>query len=173
MPRPRYFVHPSADWPIIGRAGAGRKGRPALNCRRGACYPEGAAPGDQERRTLKGQTPIDHSSIITIERHISEEQTFHPEATGTLTNILYDLALAGKVIASKTNPGPGWPRSWAARRTSTVQGETVMSSTASPTSRFQRLDRPHGRLARPRPRRRTPSSCPFPDKYPMGSISSL
>jgi fructose-1,6-bisphosphatase I len=45
---------------------------------------------------------IDHSSIITIERHILEEQAFHPEATGTLTNILYDLALAGKVIASKT-----------------------------------------------------------------------
>ena len=43
----------------------------------------------------------DPSPIITIERHILEEQTFHPEATGTLTNILYDLALAGKVIAWK------------------------------------------------------------------------
>ena len=42
------------------------------------------------------------SSIITIERHIIEEQSFHPEATGALTNLLYDIALAGKVIASKT-----------------------------------------------------------------------
>jgi hypothetical protein len=33
----------------------------------------------------------DPSSIITIERHILDEQAFHPEATGTLTNILYDL----------------------------------------------------------------------------------
>ena len=45
---------------------------------------------------------IDHPKIITIERHILEEQRFHPEATGALTSLLYDIALAGKVIASKT-----------------------------------------------------------------------
>jgi hypothetical protein len=41
------------------------------------------------------------SNIITIERHILAEQNIHPEATGVLTNILYDLALAGKFIASQ------------------------------------------------------------------------
>jgi fructose-1,6-bisphosphatase I len=46
--------------------------------------------------------PLDHTKIITIERHILEEQHSHPEATGVLTNLLYDLALAGKVIASQT-----------------------------------------------------------------------
>jgi fructose-1,6-bisphosphatase I len=42
------------------------------------------------------------SNIITIERHILQEQQTYPEATGVLTNILYDLALAGKFIASQT-----------------------------------------------------------------------
>ena len=41
--------------------------------------------------------------IVTIERHILEEQSSFPEATGTLTALLYDIALAGKIIASKTN----------------------------------------------------------------------
>ena len=41
--------------------------------------------------------------ITTIERFILEKQQMHPEATGVLTNLLYDIALAGKVISSKTN----------------------------------------------------------------------
>ena len=45
---------------------------------------------------------IDHMRITTIEKHILDEQRHHPEATGILTSLLYDLALAGKVIASKT-----------------------------------------------------------------------
>jgi fructose-1,6-bisphosphatase I len=42
------------------------------------------------------------TKITTIERYILDEQSHHPEATGVLTNLLYDIALAGKVIASKT-----------------------------------------------------------------------
>ena len=47
---------------------------------------------------------IDPARIMTIERHILEEQAYHPEATGVLTNLLYDLALAGKVIATDISP---------------------------------------------------------------------
>jgi fructose-1,6-bisphosphatase I len=36
----------------------------------------------------------DHTRIMTIERHIVEEQQLHPEATGVLTSLLYDMALA-------------------------------------------------------------------------------
>jgi fructose-1,6-bisphosphatase I len=43
-----------------------------------------------------------HVQITTIERHILEEQSAHPEATGMLTSLLYDIALAGKVISSQT-----------------------------------------------------------------------
>ena len=37
-------------------------------------------------------------SVITIERHIIEAERKFPEATGALSNILYDLALAAKLI---------------------------------------------------------------------------
>ena len=50
-------------------------------------------------------SPLDHNKILTIERHILEEQKFHPQATGMLTNVLYDLALAGKFISSNTTSG--------------------------------------------------------------------
>ncbi|MGZ5498513.1 MAG: class 1 fructose-bisphosphatase, partial [Candidatus Aminicenantales bacterium] len=67
----------------------------------------------------------DPSPIITIERHILEEQSVHPEATGILTNILYDLALAGKVIASKTTRA-GLAEILGLTADINVQGETVM-----------------------------------------------
>ena len=40
--------------------------------------------------------PTDHPPIVTIERHILDEQHRFPDATGVLTNLLYDIALAGK-----------------------------------------------------------------------------
>ncbi|MBN2470397.1 MAG: class 1 fructose-bisphosphatase [Anaerolineae bacterium] len=41
-------------------------------------------------------------SLITIERHILEQQRRYPEATGALTGLLYDIALAAKIIARET-----------------------------------------------------------------------
>ncbi|GAB4468114.1 MAG: class 1 fructose-bisphosphatase [Anaerolineae bacterium] len=40
--------------------------------------------------------------LITIERHILEEQQYYPEATGVFTSLMYDLALAAKLIARET-----------------------------------------------------------------------
>jgi fructose-1,6-bisphosphatase I len=40
--------------------------------------------------------------IVTIERHILERQKQYPEATGVFTNLLYDMALAAKMIARET-----------------------------------------------------------------------
>jgi fructose-1,6-bisphosphatase I len=42
------------------------------------------------------------SRIITIERHIFEKQKAFPQATGNLTALLYDMALAAKIIARET-----------------------------------------------------------------------
>jgi fructose-1,6-bisphosphatase I len=39
---------------------------------------------------------------MTFERHILTGQSGHPDATGTLTSLVYDLALAAKVIARET-----------------------------------------------------------------------
>jgi fructose-1,6-bisphosphatase I len=41
------------------------------------------------------------TSVVTIERYIIEQERLHPEATGELSGILYDLALAAKMIANK------------------------------------------------------------------------
>ena len=42
------------------------------------------------------------STIITIERHIFEKQKDFPLATGVLTGLLYDMALAAKIISRET-----------------------------------------------------------------------
>jgi fructose-1,6-bisphosphatase I len=39
------------------------------------------------------------NSVVTIERHIIDQEREHPEATGAFSNLLYDIALAAKMIA--------------------------------------------------------------------------
>ncbi|MDQ8165217.1 MAG: class 1 fructose-bisphosphatase [Gemmatimonadota bacterium] len=41
------------------------------------------------------------TSVVTIERFIIEQEELHPGASGSLSGILYDLALAAKMIANK------------------------------------------------------------------------
>lgn len=43
------------------------------------------------------------SKLVTIERHILDEQEMHPGASGDLTNVLYDVALAAKIISREVN----------------------------------------------------------------------
>ncbi len=41
------------------------------------------------------------TSVVTIDRYIIEQERLHPQATGELSGILYDLAVAAKMIANK------------------------------------------------------------------------
>lgn len=41
--------------------------------------------------------------IVTLSRHVVEQERLFPNATGQFTNILFDLALAAKVIAREVN----------------------------------------------------------------------
>ena len=43
------------------------------------------------------------SHVVTIERHIIEAERQHPDARGAFSNILYDIALAAKIIAREVN----------------------------------------------------------------------
>jgi len=43
------------------------------------------------------------STVVTLSRHIVEEERKHPEATGKFSNILYDIALAAKIISREVN----------------------------------------------------------------------
>ncbi len=44
---------------------------------------------------------LDRTQVTTLERFILDQERFHPDATGELTNLLYDIALAAKIIASQ------------------------------------------------------------------------
>jgi len=62
------------------------------------------------------------TSVVTIERFIIEEERNHPEATGELSGILYDLGLAAKMIANKVRSA-GLADILGATETENVQGE--------------------------------------------------
>jgi fructose-1,6-bisphosphatase I len=62
------------------------------------------------------------TSVVTIERFIIEEERNHPEATGELSGILYDLALAAKMIANKVRSA-GLADILGATEDENVQGE--------------------------------------------------
>jgi fructose-1,6-bisphosphatase I len=49
------------------------------------------------------ESGIPRRKLVTIERHILDEQQKFPEATGDLTNLLYDIALAAKIISREVN----------------------------------------------------------------------
>jgi fructose-1,6-bisphosphatase I len=83
---------------------------------------------------------------MTIERHILEEQRTHPEATGMLTSLLYDLALAGKFIASHTTRA-GLAEILGATEDVNVQGEQVMRLDRLADQTIFRLNDHTGRLA--------------------------
>ncbi len=42
-------------------------------------------------------------AVVTLSRHIVEQERRHPEATGAFSNILYDIALAAKIISREVN----------------------------------------------------------------------
>ena len=43
------------------------------------------------------------TSVVTLDRHVVEEERKHPHATGAFSNILYDIALAAKIISRQVN----------------------------------------------------------------------
>jgi fructose-1,6-bisphosphatase I len=62
------------------------------------------------------------TSVVTIERFIIEQERMHPEATGELSGILYDMALAAKMIANKVRRA-GLADILGSTENSNVQGE--------------------------------------------------
>ena len=75
-------------------------------------------PSERMRNVVKHTA----TSVVTIERFIIEEERNHPEATGELSGILYDLALAAKMIANKVRSA-GLADILGATDSENVQGE--------------------------------------------------
>jgi fructose-1,6-bisphosphatase I len=66
--------------------------------------------------------PLPPTSVITIERFIIEQEQLHPQATGDLSGLLYDLALAAKMISLKVRSA-GLADIIGATENENVQGE--------------------------------------------------
>ena len=115
--------------------------------------------------------PEDPQRIMTIERHILEEQSQYPGATGVLTQLLYDIALAGKVIASRTTRA-GLAEILGKTEEINIQGEEVQKLDRFADLIMYRMNDHTGRLAilaseeNEHPLR-------IPDKYPYGKYVLL
>jgi fructose-1,6-bisphosphatase I len=113
----------------------------------------------------------DPAQITTIERHILEEQRQFPEATGVLTQLLYDIALAGKVIASRTTRA-GLAEILGRTEEVNVQGEVVQKLDRFADLTIYRLNDHTGRLAI-LASEENEQPLPIPDKYPAGKYVLL
>ena len=109
--------------------------------------------------------------LQTIERHILEQQKFYPEATGTLTGLLYDLALAGKIISSHIQRA-GLAEILGATGDENVQGEEVQKLDEFAQRTIYRLNDHTGRLAC-MGSEEEPDIIPIPERFPQGKYVLL
>lgn len=84
--------------------------------------------------------------IITIERHIIERQQEFPEATGVFSSLLYDIALAAKIIARETTRA-GLVEILGSAGEMNVQGEEQMKLDVFADEVIIRMNSYTGRLA--------------------------
>jgi fructose-1,6-bisphosphatase I len=103
-------------------------------------------------------------SVITIERHILHEQEAFPDASGALTQLLYDIALAGKLIASHTTRA-GLADILGEAGHENVQGEMVQKLDVYAQKAIYKLNNHTGRLA-VMASEEEKDIIPIPEKHP-------
>ncbi len=84
--------------------------------------------------------------IVTIDRHIIEQEREHPGATGVFSNLLYDIALAAKLIARETTRA-GLAQILGLAGRVNVQGEEQMKLDVFAHETMVRMNSFTGRLA--------------------------
>jgi fructose-1,6-bisphosphatase I len=105
--------------------------------------------------------------IITIERHILEQQRrAHPEATGVFSSLLYDIALAAKIIARETSRA-GLVEILGLAGKMNVQGEEQMKLDVFADRTLIRINSYTGRVA-VMASEEDPDIIPIPEGYPTG-----
>lgn len=104
--------------------------------------------------------------IITIERHILEQERAYPEATGVFTSLLYDIALAAKIIARETSRA-GLVQILGLAGKINVQGEAQMKLDVFANQTIIRMNSYTGRLA-VMASEEEPDVIPIPEGYPTG-----
>lgn len=113
----------------------------------------------------------DNGKILTIERFILDRQADFPDATGTLTRLLYDLALAGKLITSHTRLA-GLADILGKTGAVNVQGEEVKKLDQYAHRTIFQLNDHTGRVAI-MGSEEAAEPIPIPEKYPTGKYVLL
>jgi len=107
------------------------------------------------------------AKITTIERHILEQQQFYfPEATGELTYLLYDIALAAKIISREVKKA-GLVGILGLAGEVNVQGEQVMKLDVFANETLIRMNDHTGRLCA-MASEENPAIVPIPEQFPCG-----
>lgn len=85
------------------------------------------------------------SKLITMEQHILEQERAYPAATGQFTNLLYDIALAAKIISREIRRA-GLGNILGEAGTINVQGEEQMRLDVFANETFIRMNSTTGRV---------------------------
>ncbi len=107
------------------------------------------------------------SKLITIERHISEMQRDFPQATGSFTALLQDIALAAKLISKETNRA-GLVDILGAADTENVFGEQQKKLDLFADQTIYRVNDHTGRLCAMVSEEHE-TILTIPDEYPVGN----
>lgn len=110
--------------------------------------------------------------IVTVQRHIMEEQRLHPEASGDFTRLLWDLMLAFKLIAREVNKAGLVHHIMGMAGTENVHGEiqAKLDRFAHDTI-YRAMD--HGGHLCVMASEENPEIIPIPDRFPKGSYVLL
>jgi fructose-1,6-bisphosphatase I len=106
------------------------------------------------------------TEIITIERHILEQQRLFPEATGEFTGLLYDIALAAKIISREVSKA-GLVEILGLAGEVNVQGEQVMKLDVFANEMLIRMNDHTGRLCA-MASEEVAGIIPIPERFPCG-----
>ena len=111
------------------------------------------------------------SKIVTIQRHIMEQQALHPSATGEFTTLLWDLILAFKMISREVNRA-GLANVLGLTGEVNVQGERVTKLDDYAQRRiFEQMD--HGGHLCCMASEESEEIIPIPDHFPKGKYVLL
>ena len=111
------------------------------------------------------------NKIVTIQRHIMEQQALHPSATGEFTNLLWDLVLAFKMISREVNRA-GLANVLGLTGDVNVQGERVTKLDDYAQKRiYEQMD--HGGHLCCMASEESEDVIPIPDHFPKGKYVLL
>jgi fructose-1,6-bisphosphatase I len=106
------------------------------------------------------------TKLVTIQRHIMEQQSLHPEATGDFTRLLWDLIIAVKLISREVNKA-GLAEILGSTDFVNIHGERVMKLDEYAQDRiFKAMD--HGGHLCVMASEEKPEIIPIPDRFPKG-----